>query len=296
MATFVHTEGYVNHLERDLYIPGNILFSDGSAMKTTDGSSTSLIAGSASQYDYREGVGSQAIFSFILSFLQLSTKQALIADHDNHCLRSLTRTTNQTGQYAGNCTYEGNQDGVNALLNEPRILINDLKDPHHVLITEESGIIKTMNTTSRNISNFGTVGRTVYGIIQSLETGDFFMTVAHVVGIFSYQTKTFTVISGSTSSYGFQDGPFSEVQFNHPFALIFLNNHTLLVSDYHNDRLRVLELINNTSSSICSGDVGHADGNCSTCTLIRPVGLLTITDTVYLGSNQRIRQIEGKCG
>ena len=211
-------------------------------------------------------------------------------------MRYLNRNSNQTDQYAGNCTHAGNQNGVNALLSLPRTLIYDLKNPHHVLISEQGGIIKTMNKTNRNVSHFGTVGRTVLNIIQSLETGDFFMTVAHVVGIFSYQTKTFTVISGSTSSYGFQDGPFSEVQFNHPFAVIFLNNHTLLVSDYHNDRLRVLDLINNTSSSICSGDVGHADGNFSTCTLIRPVGLLTITDTVYLGSNQRIRQIEGKCG
>ena len=73
MTTFLQTENYVYHLDRDLYIPGNILFIDGEALKTTDGSSTSLIAGSVTQYDYVEGVGSQARFNFIFSFLQLST-------------------------------------------------------------------------------------------------------------------------------------------------------------------------------------------------------------------------------
>ena len=119
------------------------------------------------------------------------------------------------------------------------------------------------------------------------------MTVAQAVGIFSYRTKTFTMIFGSTST-GYQDGRFSEVQFDDPVALSFLNNHTLLVSDHVNNKLRVLHLINNMSSSICSGEAGHADGNFGTCTLYRPYGLLILTDTVCIGSNQRIRRIQGK--
>ena len=46
MTTLLLSESVVFHLEADLYTPGNILFSDGHAMKTTDGSSTFLIAGS----------------------------------------------------------------------------------------------------------------------------------------------------------------------------------------------------------------------------------------------------------
>ena len=264
-------------------------------MKTTDGSSASLIAGSAIEHGYVEGVDSQARFNKIISFLQLSINQVLIADRKNYCLRSLNRITNQTDQYAGNCTHEGNQDGVNASLNKPRNLINDLKDPGQVLISEQGEIIKTMNTTNRNVSYFGKVSHEVYSFIQENNTGNLFMTVLHAVGVFSYQTKTFTVISGSTSS-GCQDGPFSDVRFDGPISLSFLNNHALLVSDLHNHRLRVLDLVTNTSSSICSGEEGRTDGNFSTCTLYRPVGLLTLTDTVYVGSNQRIRRIEGKLG
>ena len=119
MTTFLHTESFVYHLERDLYIPGNILFSDRYAMKTTDGSSTSLIAGSATQAGYVEGAGSHARFNNISSFLQLSPNQVLIADIRNHCLRSLNRRTNRTNRHAGNCTHQGKQNGVNALLSHP---------------------------------------------------------------------------------------------------------------------------------------------------------------------------------
>ena len=109
MTTFLQTESYVYHLQKDLYIPGNILFSDQYAIKITDGSSTSLLAGSATQNGYVQGVGSHARFSFIPSFLQLSTNQVIIADQYNHCLRYLNRNSNQTDQYAGNCTHEGNR-------------------------------------------------------------------------------------------------------------------------------------------------------------------------------------------
>ena len=133
----------------------------------------------------------------------------------------------------------------------------------------------------------------MYSFIQEDKTGDLFMAVSQAVGVFSYQTKTFTLISGSTSS-GFQDGPFSEVQFDAPVALSFLNNRTLLVSDEYNHRLRVLDLNTNTSFSICSGEPGHADGDFNHCSIAGPYGLMTLMDTVYIGSYLSIRRIEGK--
>ena len=80
MKTFLHAQCCVYYLERDLYMPGNILFSDAHALETTNGSSTSLIAGSATRYGYVEGVGTQARFNYIRSFLQLLKNQVLIAD------------------------------------------------------------------------------------------------------------------------------------------------------------------------------------------------------------------------
>ena len=60
------------HIEEDEFVPGNLLFADLNALKTTDGTTTSLIAGSATTRGYLEDVGSNAKFNRIFSFLQLS--------------------------------------------------------------------------------------------------------------------------------------------------------------------------------------------------------------------------------
>ena len=52
MRTFIRTRSFVCHLKRDLSIPDSILFRDVNAMTTTDGSSYSLIASSATQNCY----------------------------------------------------------------------------------------------------------------------------------------------------------------------------------------------------------------------------------------------------
>ena len=116
------------------------------------------------------------------------------------------------------------------------------------------------------------------------------MSVGHTVGVFSYQSKTFSLIAGSTS--GFKDDKFSQVRFSRRVALTFLDSDTLLVADRQNNRLRVLNLITNTSYSICSGERGHSDGDFSTCSLDGPYGLLVLENDVYTGTYQRIRIIE----
>ena len=298
ITTFLHTgdRGNILFIATDQYKSGNILFSNQSAIRTTDGFSTSIIAGN-NQRGYVEGVGSNATFNYIPSFLQLSATHVLIADQVNHCLRSLDRDNKLTVKYVGNCTFPGNRDGTNALLEYPRMLINDQKNPGDTIIAERGGILKSMTTINRNVSYFGTVAGhvRVFSIIQEHRTGNLFMSMTYAVGIFRYQTKSFAVIAGTTTVGGFHDGLFSEVLFNWPVTVKFLDSHTLLVSDRYNNRLRVLDLNTNTSYSICNGENRHADGNFSSCSLYRPYGLTILEDTIYVGTNQRIRVIEGMC-
>lgn len=199
-------------------------------------------------------------------------------------------------KFVGNCTNNGNKDGPDALLTNPRKIIVDIKKPTRLLLAERGGIIKSVKIANGNVSYFGTiVDYTILNMIQEKDRGDLFMTFNHGVGILRYQIRAFSVIAGS-GQHGFKDGSFNEIQFNIPNSIKFLNNHTLLVSDFYNSRLRVLDLISNTSSSICTGAYGHADGNFSTCSLKRPRGLLILNETLYVGDYQRIRSIKGeKC-
>ena len=45
------------HIAEDEFVPGNLLFADGHALKTTDGTTTSLSAGSSTSTRYLEDVG-----------------------------------------------------------------------------------------------------------------------------------------------------------------------------------------------------------------------------------------------
>ena len=56
-----------------------------------------------------------------------------------------------------------------------------------------------------------------------------------------------------------------------------------------NHRLRVWNIITNTSYSICSGEWGRTDANFSTGTLAYARGLLILNDTLYVGTDQMIR-------
>ena len=48
------------HIAEDEFVPGSLLFADGHALKTFDGTTTSIIAGSAISGGYLEDVGSKA--------------------------------------------------------------------------------------------------------------------------------------------------------------------------------------------------------------------------------------------
>ena len=140
-------------MAEDEFVPGNLLFADGSALKTTDGTTTSLIAGMSRSTGYIEGVSANARFNTILSFIQLSRSHVILTDAENHCLRSVDRTTNQTSTYSGNCTERGDKDGVDALFTWPFSMIVDLMNSQQLIISEfNSRSLKTINTVSKHVS------------------------------------------------------------------------------------------------------------------------------------------------
>ena len=55
-----------------------------------------------------------------------------------------------------------------------------------------------------------------------------------------------------------------------------------------------MDLSTNTSYSISSGEWGRADAKISTCTLAYPRGLLILNDTLFVGTDQKIRSIKAE--
>ena len=282
----------MSHIAEDEFVPGNLLFADGSALKTTDGTTTSLITGSSTSYGYIDGVGANAKFNHILSFVLLSRSNVILADYHNHCLRSVDRLTNQTSTYSGNCTNRGYQDGVDALFTFPYSIILDYMNSQQLIISEHSlHALKTINVVNKNvITMFRYSAYDLNYLLQDPETGNIYVTFNHGVGLYIYQSNTFSIITGSTSS-GFVEGELSQLRIEYPAGLAFLSRGTLLVADMNNNGLRVLDLTTNSSSSICTGVGGHSDGDASSCQLTQPWSLLKENDIVFISGTKYIRSM-----
>ena len=68
-TTFLKTTDHVSHMQEDLFVPGDILFSTTRSLKTTNGIITDHIVGHKTCQFYQEGIGENAGFVNILSFL-----------------------------------------------------------------------------------------------------------------------------------------------------------------------------------------------------------------------------------
>ena len=284
------------HLAEDEFVPGNLLFADWNALKTTDGTTTSLIAGSATSGGYLEDVGSSARFQNIRSFIQLSRSLIVLADTSNYCFRNVDRTTNLSSTYSGNCTNRGDRDGVDALFYNPTSIKLDVKNNTQLLIIDFNlGSLKKIILASKHVSTIHKESSyRLTTLLQDPSTGNIYVTFLHGLGLIDYESLSFSVIAGSSSQSGLVDGAISQVRFSNPREVAFLCPHKLLIADSSNDRLRLLDLITNTSTSICSGVQAHLDGDLSSCQLQGPWSLLTVNDVTFVGEYNYIRSIQGE--
>lgn len=60
---------------------------------------------------------------------------------------------------------------------------------------------------------------------------------------------------------GSVEGPLNQAQFDFPREILILAEEILILADKNNHRLRMLDLQNSNTWSICSGVGGHKGGN-----------------------------------
>lgn len=277
----------MTHLEADSYRVGNIIYSQMSAILTTDGSSTSLVAGSGGldmsreSFGYLNGIGGDAKFDRILCFIQLSPEQVILVDYVNGCLRSVDRSTNMTSDYAGNCIphstgpFDYSYDPHNFV---PNSILLDVKDPNRLIIAEQ-GALKSLDVRTKNVSTIWQKqlrGTGISDVIQEESTGNLYVLASRYLGYYNFDSNTLTFVYGG----------------GRYFDIMFLDEHTLIMSG---KRVTVLNLETNTTSYICSGITGHENDNLTSCNLVVPIGLLILNNTLYIGEYQRIRSVQGKC-
>ena len=71
----------------DMFKPGFMIYTDFRSLKTSDGTTTNVIAGETR--GYREGVGAKAKFKSVTRFVWLSGTRLVVVDSHNHCQLSM---------------------------------------------------------------------------------------------------------------------------------------------------------------------------------------------------------------
>ena len=77
----------VYHMDFDQYKPGFIIYTDFHSLKTSDGTTTHVIAGG--KKGYKEGVGTKAKSKTVTRFVWLSGTRLVVVDSHNHCQLSM---------------------------------------------------------------------------------------------------------------------------------------------------------------------------------------------------------------
>jgi hypothetical protein len=203
----------------------------------------------------------------------------------NDCLRVVDLKTNKTSRYAGRCRSGGNADGATDTAQFYR--------PHGLLVVDKTVYVADVNNKAIRAVGDGRVstlskspllnspryltlhpsGRVIY------------CTVEHGVVSIDLRDGSVQLVAGSTSSPGALDGPLRSARFDNPHDLVFINEHLLIVADHNNHRLRLIDLLSGVTQSICSGALGHYDGDVGTCTLNNPWSLHISGEDLLVGES-----------
>mgnify|MGYP001801625473 CR=1 FL=1 len=224
MTTFIETDSYVRHMEPDLFIKGNILYTDGCALKTTDGVTSTTIAGHSTTCYHHFAPGLLARFQWLTGFRQISPSEVVVADHSQHCLKLIVRVTLRVSLYAGYCGSRGYVTGTSAArFDNPLSIISDIKRPGMQLVTDYGNdAVRHVNTLSssapHSVSNF--YQSTSYldyprGITQHPVSGDLYITDYYGVSTVAYSLKSISKFAGASSA-SFRDCDFNNSLFYYP--------------------------------------------------------------------------------
>ena len=275
------------HIEEDLFKHGNILFSDGSSLKTTNGIATSLIAGNASVQGHNESTGDTARFRNITGFLQdVFEWRVLAVDSGNMCLRTIDRRTNETEPAVGHCGGMDPDDPSVSFISPSKVMY-DIRDSKRIFIIDYKKIYCLVELQKMTISV--TTNVEIRGLTQDSATGDLYMMFKQHITLVKYNDIYFRRVAGAlSSSIIFNDGPFSRSRFGDLRDILLINKGTqILVADFRNQRMRVLDLRGNMTKSFC----GHLYQFCNNS--IVPESLGVVDGNLYIGSNKSIMRIQG---
>ncbi|HEX7841783.1 MAG TPA: hypothetical protein VF469_30140 [Kofleriaceae bacterium] len=117
----------------------------------------------------------------------------------------------------------------------------------------------------------------------------------HVIELVDVHTGKATTIAGAWDAKGMADGPGAAARFSGPYCLVMRGDGKLVVTDFDNNRLRLVGL-DGTTSTLSGGQAGFADGPLAAAQYSHPQALSAAqSGDIYLTDlgNFRVRRISG---
>jgi hypothetical protein len=115
-----------------------------------------------------------------------------------------------------------------------------------------------------------------------------------VIQIYDPASSAISLLAGGLNAPGYRDGQSTAASFNQPYDLLELDDGTILVADFGNNRLRAVALDGTVTTFAGTGAAGRDDGALATASFNAPQGLtmdgagnIYVTDT----GNYLIRKI-----
>ena len=235
-------------LTTDPLIPGNIIVGTESGLLTANAGEASAIAGG-------ELNGGQ-IFDQIRGIAPTSATEFIVSDFNSRCLRLVHRCTGTVEEFSGICEFD---------IRIPSGMQRDINNGDQILFVQDNNVM-AVNISDASVTVFAegnsTTGDLQTGITQN-QDGDIYVTSFDSILRISYGDRQFSRIT-------------LQPQFINPNNLVFIDDHTLLVPDLLNNKLRLVDL---SAGSVTSVDVFRG----AVAPFCLPTSLLLTDDALYVG-------------
>ena len=319
---YVETESYVWHMERDKLQKENILFTDGNALKTTNGQTTSTIIGSARESGYIDAKGEQARFNYITGFTQLDARRVVVVDNGNNCVRLIDRISRTAEPLAGRCGTYGNQDGIGnqALFAGPWSVVRNKHVPGSLIVTDRyNNVLRAIQLSNNEVTTYWKENALFRPRALMWSGEELWITgYTNITKLTPPEGSGVELVAGSQVE-GDSEGTMEKIKDSLLKTVISLNSQddlpppdnpvylfadlpkfkdileiapvdkgVYVVADRGNSKLKLLDTNKNSVSTLC-GREGDTK-----CPILSPTAVLSLGDNVYVGDYGAIQKISGK--
>ena len=302
----------VTHIAEDLYIPGNILFSSDNSLKTTDGTTDVIIAGSATA-GYTNGIGVKATFNSIRKFLQINSTDIIIADDLNFCLRYFVRTSAKVSQFVAQCGKRGRASGEVKLAKFYRlqdIVLGKGRSVNKLFILDPPAVYY-MDVNGYRIDvlvNLYGLEPVPYltGLVLGPDTdGGSLLLLARleIRNVSIANLNKITLPTQSTISFKARtnksiDGNFSDAAYRYSDRIVSIAKGVYVIgytTSYDDGRIRIIDFVTKFISSICTVSTAlFQPGKITQCVMPDSYGLGVVKNALYIGGLNVIYQLPSK--